>query len=447
VLGRASVRPLLALASIACTPAATAPEAKWPPLAQRWYDRARASYQHGDFEDAGVAIDNAMRLLPKEPAVRVLAARVALAELEYDRVGQLLEGLVTSDARAVRGRACWYAGQVDRAADELEELLRDPDVRDTWAQAVARLARRGSGRRPFRVGGAMLAAVEMPQVSGTALVVPLELNGEPGLAMIATNSSEVVVDSQGSGDPSWVSLRFGERFEVRDVPALARDLSGLSRQLDAPIKALLGVNLLRHLHPTLDFRGAQFVVRSFDPPPPPQATTVKLSYVRGGGMMLRSPLGSEQGAPVASLLVDTSMTFPVALDDAGWQTAGVALGTLRSVPSAGALKQGVLPLLRLGAFDVPRIPGVHGAPVAELERSLDIDLDGLVGSGLLAEFRVTLVDGGKTMWMEGMPAESVAPSVVVDTALSDEPDEEEPLPREPPPPPVAAPPAAKKEAP
>ena len=29
-----------------------------------------------------------------------------------------------------------------------------------------------------------------------------------------------------------------------------------------------------------------------------------------------------------------------------------------------------------------------------------MDLDGLMGAGLLAAFRVTLVDGGKTMWLE-----------------------------------------------
>jgi len=33
-----------------------------------------------------------------------------------------------------------------------------------------------------------------------------------------------------------------------------------------------------------------------------------------------------------------------------------------------------------------------------------VDLDGFVGAGLLAAFRVTLVDGGRTMWIEDMPA-------------------------------------------
>src|SRR5690606_26120187 len=108
-------------------------------------------------------------------------------------------------------------------------------------------------------------------------------------------------------DPSWVSLRFGERVEVKDVPALPKDLPGVSKQLNAPIKVLLGVNLLRHLSPTIDYRGSQFVVRTFDPPPPPRSTTLELAYVRGGGMVFRGALSRSAEETDASLLVDTSM--------------------------------------------------------------------------------------------------------------------------------------------
>jgi len=68
----------------------------------------------------------------------------------------------------------------------------------------------------------------------------------------------------------------------------------------------------------------------------------------------------------------------------------------------------VLPLLRLGAFDVPSVPGLAGnEPVKEREDGLGIELDGLVGSGLFASFRVTLVDGGRTMWLEDLPREAL----------------------------------------
>jgi hypothetical protein len=228
--------------------------------------------------------------------------------------------------------------------------------------------------------------------------------------MIATGTAEAVIDSAGGMQASWVSLRFGERVEVRDVPALAKDLSGISRQVNAPIKILIGVNLLRHLRPTFDLIGGQFVVRRYEPPPPPVATTVKLTYVRGGGMMMRGFFGTEATAKPATFLVDTSIVYPVALDAEGWKKAGVAPTSMRSVPNSGSLKQGSVPMLKLGAYELPNVPGLSGnEPVKEREDGLGIELDGLVGSGLLANFRVTLADGGRTMWLEDMPREAFDP--------------------------------------
>jgi hypothetical protein len=394
---RVAVAASLAGCAVAC--GAAPPVAQWPPLAKKWFDRASASYHEVDFEDAEVSVDNALRIEPHRDEIRILAGRVALANLDYDRAIASVEGIETTAARAIRGRAFWYSGQVDRAADELEALVEDPEVKDPWASEVAKLARRGAGRTPFRMSGGMVAASEMPLVGGTAFVVPVELDGEPVLGLIATGTAEVVTDSASGRQPSWVSLRFGDRIEVKDVPALTKDLSGVSRQLNAPIKVLLGVNLLRHVHPTVDFEGSQFVVRTFDPPPPPRATTLHMSYIRGGGMVFRTTFG-EGEATAGSLLVDTTMQFPVALDDDGWRKAGIATATLKAVPDGGRLKQGILPRFVLGGFDVPRVPSVYGAPLEDVEKGLDVNLDGMVGSGLLAAFRVTLADGGRTLWLE-----------------------------------------------
>lgn len=380
----------------------------WPPLQKKWFERAKHSFQRVDIDDAQLAVSNALRIDPHRQQVRVLAARVALAELEFDRAVQLLQGINTSEAHAIRARALWYAGDLEQAADELDKLLADPDVHDPWAEQVVKLARQGAGRKPFRLSGGLLAVTEMPQVSKTALVVPVDVNGEPGLGLIATGTAEAYVDSSGgNSEPAWVSLRFGNSVEVHDVPALPKDLSGISQRLKAPIKMLIGVNLLRHLHCTFDFTGGQFVVRTFEPPPPPHATTVKLAYVRGGGMVLRSALGSQENAPRAALLVDTTMTFPLALDAAGWKKAGVKLAALKGIDGSPDLRRGVLPVLRLGAFEVPGVPAIYGAPIDGAEQSLGVRLDGIVGSGLLAAFRVTLVDGGRTMWLEDIPTEAL----------------------------------------
>jgi hypothetical protein len=397
---------VLSFSLLGCA-AAGPTESDWPPLAKKWFDRAAASFNAGDVEDAETAIDSALHADPQRAEVRLLAARIALAQLQYAKVLKLLKGVEATEASSIRGRAYWYSGEVEQAADELEKLVADPETRDPWASDIAKLSRRGIGRKPFSMSGAMVAVTEMPRVGTAALIVPLEISGEPALGLIATGTAEVVLDAKGS-EPTWVSMRFGDKIEVRDVPALSKDLSGISRQVNAPIRALLGVNLLRHLHPTFDFMGGQFVVRSFEAPPPPDATAVKLSYVRGGGMLLRGAVGSTASQTPASLLVDTSIPFPIALDDGGWEKAGVPLTSLRAVPNQGSLRQGLLPLLRLGAFDVPSVPGLAGnEPVKERERGLGIELDGLVGSGLFASFRVTLADGGRTMWLEDMPREAL----------------------------------------
>jgi hypothetical protein len=249
----------------------------------------------------------------------------------------------------------------------------------------------------------------MPRVRGSALLVPLEVDGEPALAMIATATAEVVIDSSQGSEPKWVSLRFGEKVEVRDVPALAKDLSGVSRQVDAPIKMLIGVNLLRHVHATIDYVGDQFVVRTFEPPPPPEATTVPVYYVRGGGMLMRAAVGTEESSPRLSLLVDTSLGLPVALDADGWKQAGMDPSTLEPVPNAAELRQGVLPLLRVGAFDLPNVPAYYGAPVKEVENTLGINLSGFAGAELVAAFRVTLAERGRSLWLENLPRELTAP--------------------------------------
>lgn len=396
--------------SVACTPVGSGEGAgaDWPPLSKKWYDRALVSYRAADVADAESSIDNALRITPDKEEVKLLGARVALAKLDYDHAVKLLEGVDSQDARGVRGRALWYSGRIDRAADELEALLANPEVRDEWAENVAKLARRGGGRTPFKLAGDMLGYGEMPRISPTnmSLVIPVEVNGEEALGLVHTGYAETVID--GAGEPAWISLRFGDsrqpdasHLEVKDVPAITKDLSGLSRQLNAPIKVLLGVNLLRHIHPTFDFEGGQFVVRSFEPPPPPAATTVRLSYVRGGGMVLRSPLGQAANAPQAALFIDTSMNFPFAFAAPGWKKAGVAMSSLLPVPGAPQLKRGVIPFLQIGAFELPKVEAVH---LEDAPKDLEIEIDGTIGAPLFAAFRVTMFDGGRALWLEDHPA-------------------------------------------
>ena len=394
--------PALSVAAVACGSGSDAKTPSRSPLAAKWLDRAQTSFKSGDFEDAREAAKSALQAAPNDPEVKLINARIALARLDYEDAIKLTEGMETTETHALRGRAFWYRGDLEQAADELESMLSDPNVKDEWAREVAGLARRGIGRHPFEIEGGLVGSVEMP-AAGPALVVPCELEGEQVLALIATATGEVVLDSNSRKEPAWVNLRFGEHVEVKDVPAITQDLSGLSRQMGAPIKLLLGVNLLRHTHATFDRRGDQFVVRKNEPAAPPDATRVPLWYVRGGGMLVRA--GVAQQSPEKSvLLVDTSSMFPVGLEDALWKKAGVDLAKL--TPSAGSpnVKEGIVPVVRFAGFDLPQIPGVEGAPVSDIKASLDTDLGGILGAGLLSLFRVTFGDEGRFLWLEADPA-------------------------------------------
>jgi hypothetical protein len=395
---------LLASLSVACGATLGAgEEASWPDATRKWFERARASFEALDIHDAQLAIQNVLQQEPESPTAHTLAASIALSQLQYDQTVALLAGQTSPEARGLRARAYWYSGQVSKAADELERLLEDPEMKDPWAEGVAQLARTGEGRDPFHVTGALLAVVDMPRVPVPTLIVPLELNGEPVLAMVATGTPEVVIDSP-QRKPAWVSLRFDRRLEVKDVPALNRDLSSLSRRLGAPIKLLLGVNLLRRLNVTFDFYASQFVVRTFAPPPPPGGTSLEISYIKGGGMVTRSRFGTEANAPSGVFLVDTGVLFPMAVAPSGWQKAGVDPNSFEALPGDAKLKQGHLPHLTLGSFDLPRVPAMSGLPLDELEQSGGVRLDGVIGGALVAEFRASLVDEGRTLWLEEMPA-------------------------------------------
>src|SRR5262249_32019340 len=158
------------------------------------------------FEDARQAADSALKAAPQDREIRVQTARIALSGLDYAQAIKLTDGIQTTEVHGIRGRAFWYSGDIEQAADELEAMLQDPTVKDPWARDIAKLARRGQGRHPFEMEGGLVAAIEMP-AAGAALVVPCELEGERILAIVATSVGELVVDANSRKEPAWVNLR------------------------------------------------------------------------------------------------------------------------------------------------------------------------------------------------------------------------------------------------
>lgn len=393
------IAPALLFVAAACGDGPDAASPNRSKVADQWLNRAKTSFAHGDLDDATQAVDGALKAAPRDREAHLLAARIALSKLEFDEVVKQTEGMDGSDAKGLRGRAFWYSGDIDRAADELDDMLRDPTVKDPWARDVAKLARRGQGRHPFAIEGGVVASVDMPQ-GGPALVVPCELEGERILALVATNFGEVMIDSSSRHEPAWVNLRFGEKFEVKDVPALTYDLSSISRQLGATIKALLGVNVLRHMHTTFDRHGSQFVVRKSDPPAPPEASRIPVVYAKGGAMMVRAQV-SPKPEGQTMLFVDTSAFYPMALDEPVLKRSGADLSQFHNEPGAPAnWKMGSMPFFKLGDIDLSQFPAVDGPTTADYKTAFDVDFGGIAGAGLLSLFRLTFAEEGKWLWLE-----------------------------------------------
>ena len=396
----------LCAAAVSCGPSMGAQVPSRPPVAGQWLERAKVSYRNGDFDDARESARQALAAAPNDTEGRELGARIALLRLDYAEALKLTEGLESSAAHALRGRAYWFSGDVEHAADELEALLTDPTVKDPWARDVATLARQGVGRHPFEMDGSLIGAVEMPRAIdrvplGAAPVVVCELDGERILALVATGASEVVLDSNSRHEPAWVSLRF-DRLQVNDVPALVQDLTPIARQVGVPIKAMLGAQFLRHAHATFDRRGDLLVVRRRDAPPPPDASRVPLYYMRGGGMLLRATVTSRDEGAIP-LFVDSSRPFALLLEDAGWKRAGIDVKSLTPFPDSPTVKHGTVPIFRVGGFDLAKMPALGGIAMGDFASGIDIDLDGVVGADLLAFFRVTFADDGRFIWIEPDP--------------------------------------------
>ena len=143
----------LSAALAACGPSMGAQSPTRPPLATQWFDRAKTSYRAADFDDARDAVRHAIGAAPNDADIRVLSARIALVRLDFAEALKLTEGLDSSDAHGIRGRAYWFTGDLEHAADELEAMLDRPaGERRVGARRCGPCAQR-RGAPPVRDGG------------------------------------------------------------------------------------------------------------------------------------------------------------------------------------------------------------------------------------------------------------------------------------------------------
>jgi hypothetical protein len=124
---------------------------------------------------------------------------------------------------------------------------------------------------------------------------------------------------------------------------------------------------------------------------------VPVTYVRGGGMVVRSTLRKEFEM-TAGLWVDTGSPWSLALPDPTWKKLGV---DPTSLPTYSGLAHGRVTDVRLGGLDLGPVESVQGiSGVEDKLGQLDVEVMGAMGVAFWTALRVTIADGGRTLWIE-----------------------------------------------
>ncbi len=374
--------------------------------ANQWFKRAGEELSSLDLDEAAESIEKARNGAPHDAEISILAARIALARLDFAGAIKALEGVEGSEAASLRARAYWYGDDVPHVSEELGRALEDPAFKDPWAKPVRELAgTQGQGRKPFqnKDSSARLIEMRMTRDLGTLLLVPCEIDGQATLAIVDTGVPEVILDQKARSKPGWVSIRFassdGARsMEYRDVPAFVQDLSSFTKGQQVPIGAVFGMNFLRRLHLTFDRLADQIVIRREDPPPPPQMSRVPVGYYNGGGMLIRGAVRKEFEVS-SGLWVNSGSEFPLAFPEPIWKKIGVDLKTL---PSHEGRSLARLQNVRVGPLDLGPADAMAGVPQLDeaLGRFAGIDVMGQIGMGFLTSMRVTVAENGRALWLE-----------------------------------------------
>ena len=254
-------------------------------------------------------------------------------------------------------------------------MLAGSDGEGLRGRATSReLARRGQGRHPFAIEGGLVAVdCRCRRAGARRSSSRASSRASSILALVATGIGRghhrlELAPRAGVGQPP---LRRPHRGERRPR-AHAGSLRPSPRQLGAPIKALLGVNLLRHIHVTFDRRGDQFVVREGrsaaaarrEPRP------ALLRARRRDAPTRRTVTSKEDGARRSSSTARA--LFPARRS----RTRVEARGRRRRsrftpMPGAPNVKRGTHPAFRSSAGSIsPKVPAIEGgAPRRDARRA------------------------------------------------------------------------------
>jgi hypothetical protein len=336
--------------------------------------RAEARWQALDLEGAleaaragGTAAD------------REIGARAALALGRPAEAAELLGGSHRLEHLRLRGQAEILLGRWGRAAAALREAGRRSRAEDPWTDDRAIIAARMADRGDTSMEGAGRSS--LPLAPGRPLpFVEVEVDGRRTWALVSTGVDLAIVDRRRRARPGVLDeLRLGA-LRLRAVPHTVRDLADLDAAAPGEVGLVVGLHLLRRLHPVLDGPAGALEVGAEAPPRP--AEPFEATMLTPSGSFLAVPGEVPEGT--LWLTVDTGTPSVVA--------PGPAWGASLEGPR--------VPRLRVGDLVLEDLPADLGLLGESHARAVGAPVAGLLGWGLLGAMRVVLDFGARRLRVE-----------------------------------------------
>jgi hypothetical protein len=357
--------------------------------APSWSDRAVTSYLEGDMDAAWRASQNALQLNPLDDHGMEVAARVALSRLDARATVAVLERAHGPTLLRLRARANAMLGEFAAVARDLGAVDGQEPV-DGWATAMLPLSRAATAGPYFSATGD--ASAEIPYQGAAATlpipIVAITIDGHATNALIATSASTTVVDDDGHPSGSVIADIGLGALHVHNVPSFARDLSDIENAVHIPIGAVIGMDILLHLHATLDGPNRKLIVRTAAPEIANDSLALPFAMFQGSLLAIRATINDGQPQYYA---LDSAAGLVLALADVAVQSMHVDPATLPLVPGSPVANARVVDIesFHLGAAAIEHVPGVTGLVPPGLVEVAGTRIYGVIGGQFLAQFQMT----------------------------------------------------------
>ncbi|RLB46510.1 MAG: hypothetical protein DRJ42_27500 [Deltaproteobacteria bacterium] len=372
---------------------ARTPEAS-PPSSGGPGEASREALVAGDLDRAAELAGEALDAAPADVTALQVAARVALARGQNDRVISLLRDAARPDLVRLRARARQAMSDLDGAARDLA-AVDGQDPPDGWADAMLPLARAGSALDCYGTTGSERAT--LPFVGRSPLpVVEVSIGGRSTFALLATQADLTIIDDDLRGEAGIAeSIDLGG-LVMANVPALVRDLAPVSAQVGEEVGVVLGLDVLLRLHVTIDFRERWVVVSTAGDSP--SADVAAAPFLTLGGTFLAVE-GRLDGTHDVLLAFDTAGPFPVAIEESVARSLGHDVEALPPFPGApsSSIRTVIIRTLAFGQVEIAEVPAATGLVPAELSELAGAPVAGILGAIAMQQMRVTLDPEGRRL--------------------------------------------------